>query len=134
MSTLVEDLHTRAFIAAIAHDKLARVAHHRDLARIPQLAFFATRRAEHVLEVAVLVEHLNAMVVRVGHDDLLVDAEAESVRRVELSLASAEHAEFRAYLHVRHLGGLTHRRVQVAVAAERASCSRSGRADGTCCA
>ena len=118
VAALVEYLHARALGAAVAHHVLARVAHHDHLARKPELALVATRRAEVVLELAALGEHLDAVVVRVGHDDLLVRAEAEAVRRVELRARRAERAELVLDLHVAHLAVLAHGRVEVAVAGE----------------
>ena len=56
------------------------------------------------------------MIVRVSDDNLLVDAETESMRGVELGFSGAENTEFRSDLHVSHLGGLSNRRVEISVA------------------
>ena len=42
LAVLCEDLHARAFTAAVTDHVLARRADHRHLARVPQLALLAT--------------------------------------------------------------------------------------------
>lgn len=103
MSALGEDLHAGALVAAIADHKLAIVMHDGHLARIPELALLLAGHTELELQGTHLVKDLDAMVVRVRHNDLLVDAQTEAVRRVELTLGRAQGAEFAAYLHGRGL-------------------------------
>jgi len=99
VSALGEYLHAGALVSTVADHELAVVVHHGHLARIPELALLLARHSELELEGAHLVEDLDAMVVRIGHDDLLVDTQAESVGRVELALGGAQRAEFAADLH-----------------------------------
>jgi len=49
-----------------------------------------TWNAKLILELARLLKHLDAVVVGVGDDNVLVHAEAEAVRRIELTFAGAE--------------------------------------------
>ena len=49
-----------------------------------------TRDAELVLEFPRLLKHLHTVVVRIGHDYVLVHSEAEAMRGVELTLARPE--------------------------------------------
>lgn len=50
------------------------------------------------------------MIVSVGYDNILIVAEAESMRRVELSLATSELSELEPDMHRRGLGGADQRR------------------------
>lgn len=52
--------------------------------------------------------YLNAMVVGIGNDDVLLNSQTEAVRRVELVLGWTESAELEANLHwLRCLGAVT---------------------------
>ena len=44
----------------------------------------------------VLLEHLDPVIVGVGHDDFLLNSEAKAVRRVELTLAWSQLTELAA--------------------------------------
>lgn len=94
-----EDLHSASFVASITDDEFAGLSNDGDLSRIPQLAFFFARHAELIFVFAILVENLNAVIVRVGDDDLLVDAQTEAMRSVELTFLRTERAELGAHLH-----------------------------------
>jgi hypothetical protein len=99
MSVARKDLHAAALVATVANDELARLSDHGHFPRIPQLTLFFARDAELVLVLADLVEDLNPVIVRVGHDDLFVNAETEAVRRVELTFLWTERPELGAHLH-----------------------------------
>lgn len=45
------------------------------------------------------------MIVSISHNDILLEAQTEAMRRVELSLAGPQLAELTAYLHGAHLVG-----------------------------
>jgi len=99
VSVLGEDLHPRPLVASIANHKLARAFHHRNLARVPQLPFFLAWDAELVAEGPVLLKHLNPVVVRVRHNDLLLKTETEAMGRVELAFAWTQLSKLAPDLH-----------------------------------
>jgi len=49
-----------------------------------------TWNAKLILEVSGLFKHLDAMVVGVSHNNVLIHAEAEAMRRIELTFARAK--------------------------------------------
>ena len=61
VSVRVEDLHARALASAVADDKVAVVAEDSHFAGVPQASLGFTLVPEHVLEDAVLVEHLKSL-------------------------------------------------------------------------
>jgi len=96
-------LHSGALVAAVADDKLAGAADDGHFARVPQLTLLFTRHSELVLELARLLEHLNAMVVSVRHYNVLLHTQTEAVGRVELPLAGTQLSKLASNLHMTEL-------------------------------
>lgn len=103
MAALGEDLHAGAFVASIADHEFAIVVHDSHLAGIPELALLFAGDTKLKFERAHFVKDLDAMIVRIGDNDLLIDAQTKAVRRIELPLGRAERSKFAAYLHGRGL-------------------------------
>lgn len=80
VSVLQEDLHARAFVAAVTHDVLACLTLHSHLTRVPQLPFLLACDAKLVLVFSVLVKDLNAVIHRVCDNNVIVHSQAEAVR------------------------------------------------------
>ena len=68
----------------------------RDLPRVPQLTLLLPSHAEVISVGPVLLEHLDPVIVGVGHDDFLLNSETKAVRRVELTLAWSQLTELAA--------------------------------------
>lgn len=103
MTALGEDLHARSFVASIADHEFAVVVHDSHLAGIPELTLFFASDTKLKFERAHFIKDLDAMIVRIGDNDLLIDAQTEAVRRIKLTLGRAERTKFTAYLHGRGL-------------------------------
>ena len=58
VTVLGENLHAGAFVTAVTHYKLARVPHHSNLARVPQLTLLFPRDSKLKFERPCLLEHL----------------------------------------------------------------------------
>ena len=78
--------------------------HHCHLPWIKQKALVLSLRSKLEPKVSVNVKDLDAVVLGVGDDDLVLQAEAEAVGRVELARGVAEDAELAPDLHLRHGG------------------------------
>lgn len=119
VARLIEDLHARPLVPPVAHDKFGAGPHHGHLPRIPQLALVLAGHAELELERARLLKHLDPVVVRVRHHNLLVHAQTEAVRRVELALGRAQRTELATDLHRCRLGPPRHSNPPLATADSR---------------
>ena len=69
------------------------------LSRIPKLAFLLPLCAKVMFKLSGLVKNANSMVESVGNNNLLVDAETETVRRRKLTFSLSKMAEFVKNLH-----------------------------------
>ena len=99
MPVLGEDLHPASLIPPVAHNKLPRVLHHGHLPGIPQLPLLLPRDPELVPVGAILLEHLDSVVVSVSNDNLLFQPKAETVWRVELAFPRTKLTKLAADLH-----------------------------------
>ena len=71
---------------AFSHHNVPGLSHHRDPVGVEKLTVSLPDLAELELEVAILVEHLDAVVVGVGHDDLVVLSDGHAAWLSELPL------------------------------------------------
>ncbi|KAH9401206.1 hypothetical protein TYRP_002799 [Tyrophagus putrescentiae] len=85
---------------ALGDDNVARLLDHGHAVRVEQLAVTLAALAKLKLEAAVLVEDLNAVVVRVGDDDVVLGVDGHAGGLGELALHDAELAELAVVDHL----------------------------------
>ena len=84
----------------LSHHDVSSLDHHGHSVRIQQLAVSLANLTELELEPALLVKYLYAMVVGVGHDDVVLGIDGDPAGLRELALQDAklpELAELEAY-------------------------------------
>ncbi len=86
--------------AALRHDDVARRSDDGDAVRVEQLPVAFPALAELELEAPLAVEDLDAMVVGVGHDDVVLRVDGDAARLGELPLHDSELPELAVVDHL----------------------------------
>lgn len=98
LSVLIVDLDLMSR-TAFCHDDVARRTMHRHAIRIQQLTVAFSAFAEMKLVTSFLVEDLNTMIVRIGHDDVVLRIDRHAGRFRELTLHNSEFTKLAVIDH-----------------------------------
>ena len=85
---------------SLGHHNVSSLNYHGHSVRIQQLTVSLANLAELELEPALLVEYLDAVVVRVGHDDVVLGIDGDPAGLRELPLKDAELSELAVVDHL----------------------------------
>jgi hypothetical protein len=102
LSKLIVDLNLMRW-RSLRHHNVARLLHNAHTIRIEQLTIAFTALAKLKLKIAILVEYLYAMRIRVGHNYIVVRVYGHSTRLRELTIVDAEFAKLAVIDHFRSI-------------------------------